>query len=55
MDFDYTHDAVLRQFGDSLQRLGKARIDCLESFIDYSATTLAGEFPPLLHIVFAAV
>jgi D-threo-aldose 1-dehydrogenase len=43
MDFDYTHDAVMRQFEDSLQRLGVARIDCLVIHgMDYSSESLDG-------------
>lgn len=41
--FDYAYDAVIRQYEDSLQRLGLARVDCLVIHgLDYSADTVEG-------------
>ena len=43
MEFDYGYGAVMRQFEDSLQRLGVARVDCLVIHgMDYSAESVEG-------------
>lgn len=43
MAFDYGYDAIIRQYEDSLQRLGMARVDCLVIHgVDYSAETIEG-------------
>jgi D-threo-aldose 1-dehydrogenase len=43
MEFDYGYHAIIRQYEDSLQRLGAARVDCLVIHgVDYSATTVEG-------------
>eukprot|EP01052_Picozoa_sp_SAG31_P033784 SAG31_NODE_3862_length_3810_cov_32.413096_7_plen_53_part_00 len=42
MEFDYSYGGIMRQFEDSLQRLGMARVDCLVIHgVDYSGKTVA--------------